>query len=132
MPYVKIRITPNGLTDAERLALARRATDVMAEVLAKRRDLVAVEIVEREPGCWFIGGRSLVGAQGKSAYVEAKITEGTNSPSQKAEAVLALNAMLKDVLGNVEQASYVTLHEVPADAWGYDGRTQASRMAEKR
>ena len=29
------------------------------------------------------------------------------------------------------EASYVTLHEVSADAWGYDGRTQAARRTAK-
>ncbi len=132
MPYVNIRVAHAGLSEKQRSRLAGRTTDVMVDILGKRRELVAVDITENEPARWYVGGRCLAEQNQPSGYLEAKITEGTNSPSQKAEAVLALNAMLKDVLGNVEQASYVTLHEVPPGAWGYDGRTQASRMAEKR
>ncbi len=38
-----------------------------------------------------------------------------------------MNAMLKELLGPLPAASYVAIHEIPADAWGYDGLTQAAR-----
>ncbi len=44
MPYVNIRVSRRGLADNQRLTLARRATEVMTNVLGKRRELVAVEI----------------------------------------------------------------------------------------
>ncbi len=51
----------------------------------------------------------------------------TNTPAQKAQAV----RVLKDMLGDMAEASYVNLHEISADAWGYDGHTQASRAASR-
>lgn len=131
MPYVNIRVARSDLSDEQRLALAGRTTDVMVDILGKRRELVAVEIVENEPAGWYIGGSCLAEQNQTSGYLEAKITQGTNTAAQKAQAVQALNLMLKDVLGDLAEASYVTLHEVSADAWGYDGRTQAARRTAK-
>jgi len=44
------------------------------------------------------------------------------------------SAMLKRLLGEMQAASYVVIHEITADAWGYDGLTQAQRklMQERR
>ena len=131
MPYVNIRIARRGLSEQQRVALSRLTTDVMVDILGKRRELVAVQVEESDAGGWFIGGRCLAEQNQASAYVEAKITLGTNSAEQKAEAVEALNRMLRDVLGEMAEASYVTLQEVSADAWGYAGLTQAARSRAK-
>lgn len=120
------------LSDQQRSALAGLATDVMVDIRGKRRELVAVQIAKSDPAGWFVGGRCLAEGKRPSAYLEAKITQGTHTPEQKPQAVQALNQMLKDVLGDMAEASYVTLHEIAADAWGYDGHTQASRVPAKR
>ena len=36
---------------------------------------------------------------------------------------------MSELLGPLHEASYVHVHDVPADAWGYGGRTQAHRRA---
>jgi len=35
--------------------------------------------------------------------------------------------MLKDVAGTVQEACYVVIHDIPANSWGYNGKTQEER-----
>jgi phenylpyruvate tautomerase PptA (4-oxalocrotonate tautomerase family) len=37
--------------------------------------------------------------------------------------------MLKESVGVVQEACYVVIDDIPADSWGYDGKTQAQRAA---
>jgi 4-oxalocrotonate tautomerase len=37
--------------------------------------------------------------------------------------------MLEEVAGPVAEVSYLVIHELPADAWGYGGLSQAARQA---
>jgi len=123
MPVLQLKITPPQ--PAERLqVLARRLTDLTADVLGKRREVTAVVIEELWPGRWFVGGRSIGGA---TALLEIRVTEGTNSPEEKQTFVQAAYEELWQQLGPLAEASYVVVQETPASDWGYGGRTQAER-----
>jgi 4-oxalocrotonate tautomerase len=39
--------------------------------------------------------------------------------------------MLHDVVGPLQEACYVVIDDIPADSWGYDGKTQAARAASR-
>ena len=58
-----------------------------------------------------------------------RVTAGTNSQDEKARYIAAVFARMCDLLGASHEASYVHVHEVPADGWGYGGLTQAQRHA---
>jgi 4-oxalocrotonate tautomerase len=125
MPTLQLKITPPQ--PAERLqVLARRLTDLTADVLGKRREVTAVVIEELWPGRWFIGGRPAVQA---TALLEIRVTEGTNSPEEKQTFVQAAYEELWQQLGPLAEASYVVVQEVAATDWGYGGRTQAERKS---
>src|SRR6059058_965037 len=125
MPTLQLKITPPQ--PAERLqVLARRLTDLTADVLGKRRELTAVVIEELWPGRWFIGGRT---AGQATALLEIRITAGTNSPEEKETFVQAAYEELWQQLGPLAEASYVVVQEVAASDWGYSGRTQAQRKS---
>ncbi len=57
MPCVHMHVDRPRLREEQRLALARLSTDVMVDMPGKRREPVAVQIIETEPAGWFIGGR---------------------------------------------------------------------------
>jgi phenylpyruvate tautomerase PptA (4-oxalocrotonate tautomerase family) len=40
-----------------------------------------------------------------------------------------LHGFLGDTLGDPAEESYIVIHELPADGWGYAGVTQAARAA---
>jgi 4-oxalocrotonate tautomerase len=73
---------------------------------------------------WSIGAKPVTVA----GHLDMKVTEGTNTPEEKARFIAAAAQLLKDVLGpELPTATYVVVHEVPADSWGYDGLTQDYR-----
>jgi len=125
MPYVDVRIHP-APSEEQAAALARGVTDVMANVAGKRREVTAVRIGASEAGLWTIGG---VPCGTTTAYVDVKITAGTNSREEKAALVRHLHHLLSDTFGELAEASYVVVHELSAENWGYAGLTQAARAA---
>lgn len=128
MPTLQLKITPPQ--PAERLqVLARRLTELTANVLGKRPEVTAVVIEELWPGRWFVGGRNPGVA---TALLEIRITEGTNSPEEKQTFVQAAYEELWQQLGPLAEASYVVVQEVAATDWGYGGRTQAQRRAQRK
>ena len=124
MPFVNIKVAGPSLTPEQLRDLQSGATALMAEAMRKKRELTAV-LVEQVPGVgWSVGAEPVQIA----AHVEAKVTHGTNTADEKARFVAEAMGLLRTVLGpDLSPVSYVVVHEVPADAWGYGGRTQADR-----
>lgn len=128
MPYLDIRIAAPCLPETVD-KFATRLTELTARLLAKRHELTAVAVQCIAPGHWYVGGAALAKRGGSSFFIEANVTAGTNDAEQKAAFVAAAFAAAEDILGRIDAASYVIVREVPADAWGYQGRTQAARGA---
>lgn len=129
MPFLHIRIAPRRGTEVDSAALACDFTQIAVELLGKRADLTSVRVERVEPGDWFIGGvpgeRRL-----PTGHVQIQVTQGTNTAAEKAAFVARAYQRLAAALGPLHPASYVVVDEIPADAWGYAGRTQAARRLE--
>ncbi len=126
MPFVRIVLGAHGVTPDDRSELARSATRLMAEVLGKQAALTSVlvtEVADHER-IWTIGDQF----QPAAAVVEGFITQGLNTEQEKADFIAKMDAALRHVLPDLAIPTYVILHEVPAESWGWGGRTQASRM----
>lgn len=131
MPFLDIRLTAPCLP--EKVAnIAERMTELTVEVLGKRREVTAAVVQCIAPGHWTIGGASLNVSGSSSFFLEVNVTEGTNTPEQKAAFVAAAFAAAEAILGRLDAASYVIVREIAADAWGYQGSTQAARAALRR
>lgn len=126
MPYlnVKLSVPESAQVNA---GIAAVLTDLTADVLGKRRDLTAVEIEYVPPQRWFIGGTSLHEQGARSFRLDIKVTEGTNTKDEKSRYVAQVFAAIEAIVGPLAPASYIVVHEVRADAWGYEGQTQESR-----
>ena len=131
MPTLTLKIAAPH--DPERdQALATALTAITATTLGKRADVTAVLIEDLPAARWFIGARAAVRP---TALLEISVTTGTNSAAQKAAFVEAAFAELARQLAPgsaLEEASYVSVREVPASDWGYGGRTQQARSAAVR
>ncbi len=126
MPYLNVKLSaPESPETTERIAST--LTALTADVLKKKRELTSVALDYISAQRWYIGGASLA-AQGTSTfYLDVKITEGTNTKDEKASYVRQVFAAVESVLGKLHPASYIVIHEVRADAWGYAGATQEYR-----
>lgn len=124
MPFVHIQIAATDIAPAQLRHLQSEVTRLMADHLSKKHELTAVRIERVDPGDWTVGDKPLTVA----AHIDAKVTAGTNTPAEKAAFISAAAALLRQVLGaDLPLATYVVIHEVPGDAWGYDGETQDAR-----
>jgi 4-oxalocrotonate tautomerase len=81
------------------------------------------------PGQWFIAGRSLEDLGLASFWLDVKVTDGTNPPGEKAAFLADTYAFLRDALGPLHEESYILVHQVRADAYGYGGLSQGQRAA---
>ncbi|HTH10219.1 MAG TPA: tautomerase family protein [Acidovorax sp.] len=128
MPTLVLKTAP--LQNPERYGqLASALTDLTVQLLGKRREVTAVVIDDLPAARWHVGGAPL---KQPTALLEISITQGTNTPVEKAAFIEAAFAELQRQLGAggpLEPASYVVLRELPAQDWGYGGVTQLARAA---
>ena len=129
MPFVSLKIAGPELTPVQKRALQTGFTELMAGPMRKVHDLTAVAIESIETSDWSTGARP---SEGRSAYAEVKVTQGTNSPQEMQQFIAEGHALLTATLGTLPEATYVVVHEIPAQAWGYAGKTQEARRQLKQ
>lgn len=59
MPYVNIKVTRDGVTQAQKTALIKGVTDLLVHVLGKNPQTTVVVIDEVDTDNWGIGGESV-------------------------------------------------------------------------
>lgn len=128
MPYINIKLTGNRLSSPQRQELLALITGLMDSVMNKQRDVTVVSLEQSSPDHWAIGGNVLGPDDHTAAYVDIKVTAGTNTPEQKARMIASTIAALKASIGDIQIATYVVIHDIAANCWGYDGQTQAARQ----
>jgi 4-oxalocrotonate tautomerase len=87
---------------------------------------IAIDYVD--PDDWIVGGSSLT-EQGKSSvYFDIKITDETNTKTEKAQYIEEAFGAFGKLLGNLHDESYIYVQDVRAAAYGYGGQTQERRF----
>ena len=76
---------------------------------------------------WIIGGETLAIQKKSSVYLDIKITDETNSKSEKAAFIKAVFKSFEGLLGDLHHESYIYVEDVRAAAYGYGGLTQEYR-----
>ncbi len=130
MPYINIRLGAS-LNASQHNQLYTKTTSLMNAIMGKRPEVTVVHIQESEAHFWSTNASSLSPNDPIGAYVDIKVTEGTNTPEEKAEMISETVKMLKEIVGVVQEACYVVIDDIPANSWGYNGKTQAERAASK-
>lgn len=132
MPMITVRyVTPKAGDDLRR-PIADLAARLAHERLGKDPGVTAVLVEAADPEGWFIAGKRPA-EQGLSAFwLDIKITAGTNTKSETSDFVKAAFAGMTALLGSVHEESYVLVHAIDGDAYGYGGRTQNARWASAR
>lgn len=131
MPYINIRLGTT-VTSRQQQQLQVQTTSLMHTIMGKRQEVTVVHIQESTADQWSTNSMTLNQEDPVSAYVEIKVTQGTNTADEKSAMIAATVNMLKEVMGTIQEACYVVIDEIPANSWGYDGKTQAERTAAKR
>jgi 4-oxalocrotonate tautomerase len=124
MPYINVKVAGPRLEAAHVKALQQGITSLIVEVLHKRASVTAVLVEPVDLASWTIGGAAVPCA----AQVDVTVSEGTNTAKEKAQLIAGTHALLREVLGSeLPLATYVVIHGLPRDTWGYGGITQAER-----
>jgi 4-oxalocrotonate tautomerase len=121
---VKISATPSRelVTSVSELLL-----ELTTRILKKKRELTAITIDFVPPEHWVVGGKTLAEQHKRSFYFDIKVVDGTNTKDEKAAYVAAAFDGFARLLGELHDESYVYIHDVRGEAYGYGGRTQEFR-----
>ncbi len=124
MPTLHLRIAPLH-NPAQYAALASQLTRLTARVLHKRPEVTAVMIDDMPAARFCVNGQA---SEQAVACLEIDITQGTNTAQEKQQFVHEAHALLRQLMGDLHEASYVIVRELPAGDWGFGGLTQAQRF----
>lgn len=127
MPFINITHSGSKLSEEQRGKLFKETTRLMNEVMHKKEELTSVRIDNYEAGDWAIGSKRMSMSSSSAVYMDIKVTQGTNTAEEKSEMIRQSTLMLKEIIGPIAEASYVVVHEVAGDSWGYNGLTQLAR-----
>lgn len=127
MPYLNVRVSmPESAEVADGIVstLMRHTS----EVLGKKPEVTSIDISFVPPKLWFVGGERVSDQNAVTFYLDIKVTEGTNTKAEKAKYVKNVFADFEAIVGPITPASYIVIHDVRADSWGFQGRTQEYRF----
>jgi 4-oxalocrotonate tautomerase len=127
MPFLHLSLCPAPGADPSLRELAATLTDLTAEHLAKDPTLTAVRIELVPATQWFIAARALAAATLASYHLQIQVTAGTNTPAQLSAYLAAVHAAMGSAMGRLHPTSYSVVQQLPAEAWGYGGVSQAMR-----
>lgn len=126
MPMITLQVAGephDDLTDR----LAQAVTRLVAAHLGKDPRVTAVAIDHVPRRQWYVAGKSTEELRRPAFFLEVRVTEGTNTKDEKARFVAEAFQLLDQLLGGVDPESYVHVHDVRADGYGYGGVTQERR-----
>jgi 4-oxalocrotonate tautomerase len=126
---VKLSTTPSPVLSQQ---VATVLGELTAQLLHKQPDVTVVTVDYVDPKHWLLGGRSLAEQGLVSFFLDIKVTAGTNTKDEKAAYQQQVFARLGELFGPLHPTSYVQVHDVRAEAWGYGGLTQEFRYIKRQ
>jgi len=126
MPILNLKVSANRSASLSR-TLSEGLVEATARILRKKPEITAVAIEYVSPEDWIVGGASLAEHGKASFWLDIKVVDGTNTKDEKALYLTEVFGLMGRILGDLHPESYVLVHEVPADAYGFGGLTQEHR-----
>lgn len=126
MPILHVKVSRPATPE-----LVRLITDLLMErttrILHKSPALTAITIEGVPPTQWLVAGETLAALGKNSVYFDIKITDGTNTKGEKAQYIAECFEAFERLLAPLHEESYIFVHDVRAEAYGYGGKTQEWR-----
>ncbi len=127
MPLITVQYTTKRLSPSLKADIASVTSKLSSDILHKDPQVTAVIVQPVDAADWFAGGRSLAEQGLASVWLDIHISDGTNSKDEKAEFIAAAFKKFGELLGPLHNESYIHVHDVRADAYGFGGFTQERR-----
>jgi 4-oxalocrotonate tautomerase len=126
MPIINVKVSRPASAELSR-TIAQSVLELTTRILHKKRELTAIVIDYVAPEHWIAGGETLAAQRKNSFYLDVKVVDGTNTKDEKAQYVAETFDTFAKLLGELHEESYVFVHDVRAEAYGFGGRTQEFR-----
>jgi 4-oxalocrotonate tautomerase len=132
MPLITVTFaTPHRKIPAKS-DIAAAVSRLSSGLLHKDPKVTAIIVTSIPVEDWFCGGVSLAEAGRASFWLDIHITDGTNTKDEKAAFVAAAFDTMGQLFGPLHEESYVHVHEVRDDAYGFGGVTQGQRYIARK
>ncbi|MES2190464.1 MAG: 4-oxalocrotonate tautomerase [Pseudomonadota bacterium] len=131
MPILNVKVSQPASSKMS-IDIAETLLELTTRILHKKRELTSIAIDYVAPEHWIVGGSSLA-VQGKNSfYFDIKVVDGTNTKDEKAQYIAESFQAFGKLLGNLHDESYIHIHDVRAEAYGFGGLTQEYRYIKAR
>jgi 4-oxalocrotonate tautomerase len=127
MPLITVTVSTPHQKVLDKAAIAAEVSRLSTTILGKDPGVTAVIVTRVPSDDWFCGGKSLTEAWLASFWLDIHITDGTNTKDEKAAFIAAAYESMAQLLGPLHEESYVHVHDVRGDAYGFGGLTQERR-----
>ena len=98
------------------------------DVLKKKPEDTAIAVDFVDPDDWYVAGSPLSETEQNSFFMDIRITDETNTKAEKAAYIRQVFDGFNRLLGNLNDKSYIQIHDVRATSYGYGGETQEYRF----
>ena len=122
MPIINLKVS-GGENPGLAKELVAEISRLTKEVLNKKPEVTVVIVFFVPDHLWFVNSVSLAELKASSFHLEIKISDSTNLKIDKSNYIHAVHDSLTALLGNIHPVSYTAIHEMKADAYGYEGAT---------
>jgi len=127
MPLITVTFSSQHSQSASKAAIAAEVNRLSSALLNNDPKVTAIIVQRVEPEDWFAGGNSLADQGLASVWLDIHVTEGNKTKDEKAKFIAEAFKAMGKLLGPLHQESYIHVHEVRGDAYGYGGLTQERR-----
>jgi 4-oxalocrotonate tautomerase len=126
MPILNVKVSAKASSEMTR-DIADILLELTTRILRKDPKVTSIAIDFVDPEHWIVAGKSLAEQRKTSIYFDIKITDETNSKSEKAQYIQEAFEAFSRLFGDLHEESYIYVQDVRATAYGYGGRTQEYR-----
>ena len=126
MPILNMKVSTDR-TEEMTNRIASILMDHTTRILHKDPLVTSILIEYVDPESWIVGTKSLIKEGKTSFYLDIKITDETNTKSEKAKFIREVFDALAALFGNLHNESYIYVQDVRATSYGYGGKTQEYR-----
>ncbi|MES2412492.1 MAG: 4-oxalocrotonate tautomerase [Pseudomonadota bacterium] len=126
MPILNVKVSRPASAELS-LQISDMLLELTTRILRKKRELTSIAIDYTAPEHWIVGGASLAAQDRNSFYFDIKVVDGTNTKDEKAQYIAESFRAFEELLGRLHDESYIYIHDVRAEAYGFGGLTQEYR-----